>query len=66
MCTPGDDTILICGTTVGSIVLFDLKDFESSSYRLDELDYNALLEKMYPNTEDKEINVEKKLKELKN
>lgn len=31
MCTPGDDQILIAGTSVGSLVLFDLQDFESAS-----------------------------------
>lgn len=43
MCTPADDSILLAGTIVGSINLYDLKDFDSSNYRLDDLDYNALL-----------------------
>ena len=41
MCTPGDDSILLAGTTVGSITLFDLKEFSSSNYRLEELDYDV-------------------------
>lgn len=43
MCTPADDNILIIGTVVGTINLYDLKDFETDQYRLDELDYNSLL-----------------------
>lgn len=43
MCTPADDNVLLVGTTVGSICLFDLNDFESGSFRQDELDYIALL-----------------------
>jgi hypothetical protein len=23
MCTPGDDTVLICGTNLGSLIVFD-------------------------------------------
>jgi hypothetical protein len=33
MCTPAEDNILIVGTIVGSINLYDLKDFETSTYR---------------------------------
>lgn len=33
MCTPSDDNLLIVGTIVGSINLYDLKDLETSSYR---------------------------------
>lgn len=33
MCTPADDNLLLAGTIVGSINLYDLKDFETSSYR---------------------------------
>ena len=28
MCTPGDDSLLICGTVHGSICLYDLKELE--------------------------------------
>jgi hypothetical protein len=51
MCTPGDDSILLAGTIVGSINLFDLKDYHTSSYRLDELNYQALLQTLDPNFE---------------
>lgn len=43
MCTPGDDGILIVGTCLGSLYLYDLNEYESSSQRIDELDYDALL-----------------------
>ena len=46
MCTPGDDTLLLVGTNVGSIALFDIKEYESSNYRLDEVDYSALTNKV--------------------
>lgn len=39
MCTPADDTILITGTIVGSLNIFDLKNLNKSNYRLDELNY---------------------------
>jgi hypothetical protein len=31
MCTPGDDSILIVGTILGSLCLFDTNEFESAS-----------------------------------
>jgi hypothetical protein len=43
MCTPGDDGILIVGTVLGSLYLYDLNEYESSSQRIEELDYEALL-----------------------
>ena len=43
MCTPADDTILIVGTTVGSICLFDMSDFECATVPYDFLNYRALL-----------------------
>ena len=43
MCTPADDTVLIAGTIVGSLNIFDLKNLGNSGYRLDELNYEALL-----------------------
>jgi len=48
MCTPGDDGILIVGTVLGSMYLFDLNEYESSSQRLEELDYEALLKAFHP------------------
>jgi hypothetical protein len=31
MCTPGDDGILIVGTVLGSLYLYDLNEYESST-----------------------------------
>ena len=42
MCTPADDQILILGTNVGSICLYDLSDFDSAVKR-DFLDYQILI-----------------------
>ena len=39
MCTPQDDQILIVGTQVGSICLYDLTDFDSAVVRADFLDH---------------------------
>ena len=41
MCTPGDDSVLICGTTEGSLTIFDLSDFNTNESS--ELNYEALL-----------------------
>ena len=67
MCTPADDSILLAGTIVGSINLFDLKDYQTSSYRLDELDYNSLLKAVEPNAEAEngDTNIEKRLRDLR-
>lgn len=67
MCTPADDTILIAGTIVGSINLFDLKDYQTSTYRQDELDFQALLRNIDNNAEQDngETNIEKRLRDLK-
>ena len=47
ICTPGDDSILIVGTALGSINLYDLKEFEVSGGNgrggAHELDFDALL-----------------------
>lgn len=45
MCTPADDGILIVGTVIGSINLYDLNEFDSSmqQQRADEHDYDSLL-----------------------
>lgn len=42
MCTPADDQILIAGNSVGSLCLYDLADFESSTKR-DFLDYRMMI-----------------------
>lgn len=43
MCTPGEDNLLIVGTTVGSLYLFDLSELEVSSISGENLNFNALL-----------------------
>lgn len=43
ICTPGEDSILIVGTILGSINLYDMKEFEGSNRGLSELDYDSLL-----------------------
>jgi hypothetical protein len=48
MCTPADDTLLIVGTIVGSLCLFDLSDFEKATVKTDFLNYRALLEEQNP------------------
>ena len=48
ICTPGDDGILIVGTILGSLNLYDLNEFDSSSQRIEELNYEALLAAFHP------------------
>jgi len=48
MCTPADDTILIVGTSVGSICLFDMSDFELATVPFEFLNYRALLASKNP------------------
>lgn len=43
MCTPADEQILIVGTDVGSLSLYDLTAFESAGLKSDFFDYEALL-----------------------
>jgi hypothetical protein len=43
ICTPADDGLLICGTDIGSLALYDLQDFDSNSFKQDEVNYEALL-----------------------
>lgn len=43
MCTPADEQILIVGTDVGSLSLYDLTAFESAGLKQDFFDYEALL-----------------------
>jgi patatin-like phospholipase/acyl hydrolase len=52
MCTPGDDQILIAGTSVGSLVLFDLQDFESATVQQNLFDYESLLMLQNPADQD--------------
>lgn len=44
MCTTGDDEVLICGTSLGSLILYDLKDFDSISFIAKYLNWEALLQ----------------------
>lgn len=44
MCTSGEDDLLICGTSLGSLVLFDLKDYDSVSFIAKFLNWEALLQ----------------------
>ena len=43
MCTPADDQLLIIGTDVGSLVLYDLTAFETAGLQQAFFDYEALL-----------------------
>jgi len=42
MCTPADDSLLIVGTSVGSICLFDMSDFEYAVVKPDFLNFRSL------------------------
>jgi len=42
MCTSGEDDVLICGTVLGSLMLYDLKDYSSISYIAQFLNWEAL------------------------
>lgn len=48
MCTPGDDGIVILGTALGSLNLYDLNEFDSAQVRQEELDYDALVKAFHP------------------
>jgi len=48
MCTPGDDSLFIVGTALGSIYLYELNEFDSSQPRAEELDYEGLMRSFYP------------------
>lgn len=48
ICTPGDDGILILGTALGSLNLYDLTEFDSAQMRKEELDYDALVRAFHP------------------
>ena len=43
MCTPADDQLLIAGTDVGSLCLYDLTAFETAGLQQDFFDYETLL-----------------------
>lgn len=66
MCTPADEQILIAGTDVGSLALFDLTAFESAGLKRDFFDYEALLQAQYdPAADQGDVNPAKFLKKLK-
>ena len=43
MCTPADDQLLIIGTDVGSLCLYDLAAFETAGLEKDFFDYEQLV-----------------------
>ncbi len=66
MCTPADDQILIVGTDVGSLALYDLTAFESSGLKNDFFDYEALLMAEHnPEDDQGDINLAKSLKKIR-
>lgn len=36
ICTPGDDSIILAGTIHGSLLLYDLKEFDSNNRNEDD------------------------------
>lgn len=54
MCTSGDDSVLICGSIYGSIVIYDMQNFDTST--ADDLNYNALLQEQLADGGEGEIN----------
>ena len=48
MCTPASSDILIVSTVLGSLFLYDLKDFESNPNISLNFNYIALIEKLNP------------------
>ena len=49
ICTPGEDSLLIAGTILGSLYLYDLNEFDQMMQsRSEELDYDALLLALSP------------------
>lgn len=67
MCTPADEQILIAGTDVGSLVLYDLTAFESAGLKQELFDYEALLIKRMEEglDEDADLNHLKALKKIR-
>lgn len=46
MCTSGNSDILVLGTVLGSLYLYDLKNIDSNPNIANRYNYIALLEKM--------------------
>ena len=66
MCTPADDQILIVGTDVGSLSLYDLTAFEASGLKNDFFDYEALLmAENSPELDQGDTNLAKSLKKIR-
>ena len=49
MCTSGNSDILVMGTILGSLYLYDMKNIESNPNLAMRYNYSALLLKMVPN-----------------
>ena len=49
MCTSGNSDILVVGTVLGSLYLYDLKNIDSNPNIGNKYNYRALLEKMVKN-----------------
>ena len=66
MCTPADDQILIAGTEVGSLALYDLSAFEVAGLKHDFFDFEALLMAQSQEVADSsDLNPAKALKKLR-
>jgi len=66
MCTPADDQILIVGTEVGGLALYDLTAFESAGLKRDFFDYEALLlAQNSPENDEGDTNLNKALKKIR-
>ena len=48
MCTPGNSDILILGTIIGSLYLYDLKNIEHNTNQSMSYNYIALIETLLP------------------
>ena len=66
MCTPADEQILIVGTDVGSLALYDLTAFESAGLKNDFFDYEGLLMAQNdPEMDQGDTNLAKSLKKIR-
>jgi len=67
MCTPADDQILIVGTDVGSLALYDLTAFGTAGLKQDFFDYEALLMSQHNPEDDMagDTNLNKALKKIR-
>lgn len=66
MCTPADDQMLIVGTDVGSLSLYDLTAFEAAGLKQDFFDYEALLmSQNNPENDQDDIDLTKSLKKIR-